>query len=106
MTMTENQTTVQKPRKETGGKLPPVPGSRPPKIRDTADAAVGMLDLASMSTAARVAAETGAVLAVEHHEDYPSDYGAKVAARLIGLYGWHLAAESHAWDAYAKRAGR
>ena len=62
---------------------------------------VDMLEVARVSTAARVAAETGADLAVEHHDEAPSTYGAKVAARMVGLYGWHLAAETAAWAAYA-----
>jgi len=63
---------------------------------------VDLLELARTSTAARIAAETGADLAIERHEDYPSTYGASVATQLVGLYGWHLAAEADAWAAYRR----
>jgi len=67
---------------------------------------VDVLELARVSTAARIAAEDGADLAIERHENYPSTYWAATAARMVGLYGWLLAAEADAWAAYAKRALR
>jgi len=57
-------------------------------------------DRAITAVAATSAARLAAAVAVEHHGDFPGPYRASIAAELVGLYGWVLAAEADAWAAY------
>ena len=63
-----------------------------------------VLEAARTSTAATFTARLAAGSAIRHHDESPSAYRAGVAAEMVGLYGWLLAAEADAWGAWAKRA--